>query len=196
MVLWSLASLQQYPGGKHVHYLQKASRKFWLESKTNTIFWSFYEENFREQRNVWKGSPVFRLECPTGKFVSQFFQHIFDPSACTSILGAFLGKWDLVNAILERNSIVLSFMKWPVYPCKWFKTHFIIPTMTIFLHLKHLILKIKTHNNKCLYYKPRTTTAFQIESGGGGGGRKLNDRMIYTWYLFTWYMLQLIFYFS
>ena len=35
-----------------------------LEGKWYTTFWVFPTENFREQRNIWKGSPVF----PDGMF--------------------------------------------------------------------------------------------------------------------------------
>ena len=34
-------------------------REIRFESKWNTTFWVFRTENFREQRNIWKGSPVF-----------------------------------------------------------------------------------------------------------------------------------------
>ena len=34
-------------------------REIRFENKWNTTFWVFPTENFREQRNIWKGSPVF-----------------------------------------------------------------------------------------------------------------------------------------
>ena len=40
-----------------VYRLQKVSGKSGL--KINTTFWFISAENFREQRNIWKGSPVF-----------------------------------------------------------------------------------------------------------------------------------------
>ena len=70
---------------------------FWenrLEGKWNTTFWVFPTENFREQRNIWKGSPVF----PDGMFqkeifVFHFFKAIFDTSFKghpTAIFGKYL----------------------------------------------------------------------------------------------------------
>ena len=60
--------------------------------------------------------------------------------------------------------------------------HFIILSMTVFLHLKHLILKTKTQfYNICFYYKPCPTTAFLIESGGEGKGGSEN-------YMIEWYI--------
>ena len=68
-------------------------------------------ENFREQRNIWKGSPVF----PDGIFQTEIWVYlcktIFDTSFRPS--RSFFGKWNwfvqMVNAIPGRNLPVLNF---------------------------------------------------------------------------------------
>jgi len=84
----------------------KRFRKIWLESKWSTTFWVASTENFREQRNLWKGSPVFL----DGIHVA-FFEAIFYTSFRLSLL--FFGKcsWfvQMVNEILWGRWPVLNF---------------------------------------------------------------------------------------
>ena len=82
----------------------------------NTTFWFVPAENFREQRNIWKGSPVF----PGGIFQTEihfyFFKAIFNKICvyrATLHSWSFLGKWnwfvEMVTAIPGRHLPVLEF---------------------------------------------------------------------------------------
>ena len=77
-------------------------------------------ENFREQRNVWKGIPDLfsRSQCSKRKFVFHFIKAIFDTDFRPSRL--FFGKWNrfvqIMNAIpgtkfTLSNEFCLSFTK-------------------------------------------------------------------------------------
>jgi len=62
--------------------IYKTFRKFRLESKWDTTFLVVLSENFRKQRHIWKGSPVFQdgifqTDLPS---CSGFFKAIFDTS--------------------------------------------------------------------------------------------------------------------
>ena len=96
-----------------VYHLQKFFGKSgWNWSKWNTTFWvRFPTENSREQRNIWKGSPIF----PDGIFQTEirvpFLQsHLFFD---TSFRPSFFGKLNwfvpMLNAIPGRNLLVLNF---------------------------------------------------------------------------------------
>ena len=70
-------------------------------------------ENFREQRNIWKGGPVFPDEIfQTNIRVTFVIKRIFDTSFRPSRL--FFGKWNwfvkqIVNPIPEWNLLGLNF---------------------------------------------------------------------------------------
>ena len=84
----------------------KRFRKIWSESKWSLTFWVVPKENFREQQNLWKGSPVF-----LDRFDVHFFKGIFYTSFRLSL--PFFGKciWfvQMVNEILRGRWPVLSF---------------------------------------------------------------------------------------
>ena len=78
-------------------------RKIRLESKWNTTFWVVPAENFREQRNIWKGSPVFpdgiiQTEISVQIFFNDFFDTSFRlPRTQTSLFPwkcAPKGRWE------------------------------------------------------------------------------------------------------
>ena len=85
-------------------------REVRLESKWNATFWVFSTGSFRQQQNIWKGSPVF----PDGIFQTEirvpFLQSIFDTSFRPS--RPSFGKWNwfaqMVKAIPGRNLLVLN----------------------------------------------------------------------------------------
>ena len=59
-----------YPGAARKAFLgcfTTSFRKIRFESKWNTTFWVVPEKNFREQRNILKGSPVL----PDGMFQAE-----------------------------------------------------------------------------------------------------------------------------
>ena len=75
-------SLQCFRVSFHGKYwlftIYKSFWKIWLESKWLTSHWVVPAVNFRQQRNIWKGSPVFGTEYSKRKFVFHFFKAIFD----------------------------------------------------------------------------------------------------------------------
>ena len=74
-------------------------------------FWVVPAENFREQRNVWKGNLFFRTEYSKPKFVFRFFKAMFNTGFRPS--RSFFGKWNwfvqMVNATQGRNLPVRNF---------------------------------------------------------------------------------------
>ena len=95
-----------------IYHLEKRSRKILLKSKWKTTFWVLVPaENFREQRNIWKGSPVFSDGILQTEIRVPFLQTIFDTSFRPS--RSFSNKWNwlvqMVNAISGRNIPVLNF---------------------------------------------------------------------------------------
>ena len=71
-------------------------REIQLESKWNTTIWVFPTENFRQQQNFWKSSPVF----PDGIFQTEirvpFLQSSLKPSLIpvSGLHGRISGKWN------------------------------------------------------------------------------------------------------
>ena len=91
--------------------MPKRFRKTRLKRKWNTTSWVVPAKNFREQRNIWKGSLFFRMEYSKQKFVFHFFKAFFSTSFRPS--RSFLSKWNgfvqMVNAMPARNLPVLNF---------------------------------------------------------------------------------------
>ena len=60
-----------------------------MESKQNTTFWIVPQENFWEQRNIWKSTVLFfHMEYSKSKFLFHFFKAIFDTGS--GLRGRFL----------------------------------------------------------------------------------------------------------
>ena len=81
-------------------------RKIRLESKWNTTFWVVPAENFREQRNIWKGSPVF----PDGIIQTEisvqiFFNDFFDTSFRLPRTQTSLFPWKCAPSGKETTSV-------------------------------------------------------------------------------------------
>ena len=89
----------------------KIFREIRLESKWNTTFWVFPTENFQEQRNIWKASPVFLDGIFQPEIRDPFLQAIFNISFRPS--RPFSVKWNwsvqMVKAIPRRNLPFLNF---------------------------------------------------------------------------------------
>ena len=61
----------------------------WLESKWNTAFCVVLVENFRVQRNVWKGSTVF----PVGMFHTEIRGPLLQSHLLYEFLKGFRGRF-------------------------------------------------------------------------------------------------------
>ena len=89
-------------------------RKIRWQRKCLISHWVVPAVNFRQQRNIWKGSPVFRTEYSKRKFVFNFFKAIFDTGFRPS--RPFFGNLIFTNAIPGRHLPVLNFPYHKLYP--------------------------------------------------------------------------------
>ena len=89
-------------------------RKIRWQRKCLISHWVVPAVNFRQQRNIWKGSPVFRTEYSKRKFVFNFFKAIFDTGFRPS--RRFFGNLICTNAIPGRHLPVLNFPYHELYP--------------------------------------------------------------------------------
>ena len=90
-------------------------RKFRLEIKWYTTFRVVSVENFREQRNVWKGSPVF----PDGMFQTEIRVPFVQTQSLIPVSGSrghFLSQTLLIREINGKENVFTIFeTSWRLY---------------------------------------------------------------------------------